>query len=98
MKKPRLKVVIPLLVAGILVWLFREPLREQVRDRATLANDSPAPEVVSDMIDRAADPRAALLMAWNSGKIIQREVAIDELRHIFPINQPLPPKFESLLL
>ena len=98
MKNPRLKVVIPLLAVAILTWFFRAPLREHVRDRATLANDSPAPEVVSGMINNAADPRAALVMAWNSGKIIHREVAIDELRQIFPSNQPLPPEFESLLL
>jgi thiol-disulfide isomerase/thioredoxin len=50
------------------------------------------------MINSAADPQAALLKAWNSGKIIQREVAIEELGRMFPINQPLPPKFKSLLL
>ena len=92
-----LRNAIPLVAVVILAWLFREPLREQIRDRATLANDAPTEEVVSDMIDQAADPRAALLQAWNSGKIVHREVAIDELRQVFPGNTPLPPEFQTML-
>ena len=49
------------LVVG--VWFFREPLRQQIRESATLANDAPTPEVVSDMIEQANDSRAALLTA-----------------------------------
>src|ERR1035438_6042690 len=79
----------------IAVWFFRAALREQIRESATLANDAPTPEVVSDMIEQAADPRTALLTAWNSGKIVHREVAIDSLRRLFPNDQPLPPDFES---
>lgn len=84
------------LVVG--VWFFREPLRQQIRESATLANDAPTPEVVSDMIEQAADPRAALLSAWNSGKIVHREVAIRSLSRINPMPQQLPPEFESILL
>src|SRR5438105_66617 len=42
------------------VWLLREPLREQIRERATLANEAPAPEVVTEMIEQAANPGDAL--------------------------------------
>ena len=84
------------IVAG--VWLFRAPLQELIRNQATLANDAPSSEVVSDMIEQAADPRAALLAAWNSGKIVHREVAISSLRRIIPNDQPLPPEFESMVL
>lgn len=80
------------------VWLFRAPLQELIRNKATLANDAPTPEVVSDMIEQAADPRAALLTAWNSGKIVHREVAISSLRRVFPNDKPLSPEFESILL
>lgn len=83
------------LVAG--VWIFREPLRERIRDSATLANNAPTLGVVEEMIEQAADPRAALLTAWNSGKIVHREVAIGSLRRVFPNNQPLPPTFESIV-
>ena len=98
MKMPNLKLVIPLVSVAVLVWFLREPLRQQIRESATLANDAPTPEVVSDMIEQAADPRAALLTAWNSGKIVHREVAIGSLRRVFPNDQPLPPEFESILL
>ncbi|MBI4327016.1 MAG: redoxin domain-containing protein [Chloroflexi bacterium] len=84
------------LVVG--VWFFREPLRRQIRDSATLANDAPTPEVVSDMIEQAADPRAALLTAWNSGKMVHREVAIGVIRRVFPNDQPLPSEFEAIVL
>lgn len=82
----------------IAVWFFRAPLRQQIRESATLANDAPTPEVVSEMIEQATDPRAALLTAWKSGKIVHREVAIDALRRLFSNDQPLPPAFESTLL
>jgi len=82
----------------IAVWFFRAPIRQQIRESATLANDAPTPEVVSEMIEQAADPRAAFLTAWQSGKIIHREVAIDSLRRLFSNDQPLPPDIESTLL
>jgi len=98
LKLPSWKIVLPLTVVVGVLWLFRESIREEIRDRTTLANEAPPPEVVSDMIEQSADPQAALLKTWNSGKIIQREVAIDELRRIFPPQRSLPSRFHSLLL
>jgi len=86
------------LAIGVGVWLFRAPLQDKIRTSATLANDAPNSEVVSDMIEQAADPRVALLAAWNSGKIVHREVAISSLRRVVPNDQSLPPGFESILL
>lgn len=86
------------LVLVIGVWFFREPLRARIRESATLANDAPTPEVVSDMIEQAADPGTALLAAWNSGKIVHREVAIRLLMQVFPDKEPLPPGIEFMLL
>jgi len=83
---------------AILTWLFRAPLQRQIRESATLANDAPTPEVVSDMIEQAADPRAALLTAWNSGKIVHREVAIRSFSRVQPAEQPLSLELDSLLL
>ena len=85
-----------MLVIG--VWFFREPLRRQIGERAILANDSPTPEGVSEMIEMSANPPASLLKAWNSGKIVHREVAISAVRHVFAKDRPLPPKFHALLL
>jgi thiol-disulfide isomerase/thioredoxin len=98
MKQIRPKLVVPLVLVTVLTWVFREPLRELIRNNATLANDAPNSEVVADMIEQAADPRAALLAAWNSGKIVHREVAMGSLRRLFPNDQPLSPGFESILL
>src|SRR6266853_5772995 len=98
MKRLRPKLVVPLIAVAILTWFFRTPLQQKIRDSATLANDAPTPEVVSDMIEQAADPRAALLTAWNSGKIVHREVTIGSLRRVFPNDQPLPSEFESIVL
>ncbi len=98
MKRLRPKLVVPLIAVAILTWLFRAPLQRQIRESATLANDAPTPEVVSDMIEQAADPRAALLTAWNSGKIVHREVAIRSFSRVQPAEQPLSPELDSLLL
>jgi len=98
MKPPRLLVPVvgPTLVAG--VWLFRAPLQDKIRTSATLANDASNSEAVAEMIEQAADPRAALLAAWNSGKIVHREVAVSAIRRVFPNDQPLPSEFESIVL
>jgi thiol-disulfide isomerase/thioredoxin len=89
--------VLGLMILGV-AWFFRARLRDKIRESATLANDAPGAGVVEDMIEQATDPRAALLAAWNSGKIVHREVAIGALRRVFPDDQPLPPEFESILL
>ena len=80
------------------VWLFREPLRRQIFREVALANDAPSAEVVENMIDHASDPRAALVAAWGSGKIMHREVAIRMLSRVIPPEQPLTPELDSLLL
>jgi hypothetical protein len=84
------------IVAG--VWLFRAPLQNSIRTSATLANDAPDADAVAEMIELAADPRGALLAAWNSGKIVHRAVSVGSLRRVFPTDRPLPPQCESILL
>jgi thiol-disulfide isomerase/thioredoxin len=84
------------LVAG--VWMFRAPLQEMIRERVTLASDAPSPEVVADMIEQSSDPRAALQAAWQSGKIVHREVAIRRIDRIVSTAEPLPRELESLVL
>ena len=76
---------------------IREPLRQQIRERATLSNDAPTPEVVAEMIEQASDRPAALLSAWNSGKIVHRQVAIRSFSQLFPAEQPLPPDFRGAI-
>jgi len=99
LKISRLATISVVGVAVVLsVWLFREPLRRLIREETTLANEAPAPEAVEEMIEQASDPQAALLAAWNSGKIVHREVAIRSLAKIIPARQSLPPEFSSMLL
>jgi thiol-disulfide isomerase/thioredoxin len=80
------------------VWLFRTELRGLVAQRAILANDAPPPDLVEEAILSAANPRAALLAAWNSGKIVHREVAVGAIRRAFPNDQPLSSELELVLL
>ena len=98
MKTPKLKLLLPLVVVAVLVWVWREPLRRRLVESAVLANDAPPVELVADMIEQSPNPPEALLAAWHSGKIVHREVAIRELGRLFPASQPLPPEFESVLL
>ena len=84
------------LVVG--VWIFREPLRNRISQSATLANPAPPPDLVSEMIERATDRPAAIMAAWNTGKIIHREVAVREIGNSFPPGQPLPTELEIILL
>jgi len=85
-------------VGLLFVVLYRNELRRVIAQKAVLANDAPPPEVVEEIILNAADPGAALLAAWNSGKIIHREVAMGAIRRAFPNNQPLSVELERIVL
>ncbi len=89
-----------ILGVGILLcaWVFREPLRDRIRQNATLSNDAPPPEVVADMIQQAADPVAALHAAWNLGGIVHRQVAIRSFSRVFPTGESLDRDAEALLI
>lgn len=82
----------------VVFWFFRQPLRQRIFADAVLANDAPAPEAVQTMIRQASDPSAAILTAWNTGKIVQRQVAIRELSRVVPSGQPLPTPLRNILL
>jgi thiol-disulfide isomerase/thioredoxin len=86
------------LAGALLLWHFREPLRNRLTEKLVLSNDSPSQQVIEDIIRKSPNPAVALAAEWNSGKIIQREVAIQELRSITTVGQPLPPELESILL
>ena len=98
MKTPKLRLILPFVVVAVLVWVWREPLRRQIVKSTILANSAPPPENVADMIERAANPPDAILAAWHSGKIVQREVAVREIGKLFPASQEMPQPFESILL
>src|SRR5258706_15971007 len=80
---------------GVLgVWLFLDRIRES----ATLANPAPPPELVEEIIEKSPDRAAAILAAWNTGKIIHRETAIRAISRAVSTDQPLPSELESIVL
>ncbi len=97
-KRPRTLILGVGLALIVGVWLFREPLRRLIRESALLANEAPTAAAVADMIEQAADPRATMLRAWKSGKIVHREVALRSFSRVLPADQPLSPEFELMLL
>ena len=87
------------LVTGTMTaWFFREPLRNLVFAQGVWANDGPTEEAIEQVIDAAADHRAAVQRAWDSGKIVPREVAIRRLSRLMPAGEPIPAELESLVL
>lgn len=78
-------------------WYYRAPLRTGVSSRLILANVAPPPEVVVGMIRDASEPETAILAAWASGKIIHRQVAIDELTFSLREDTTLSEPLERIL-
>lgn len=99
-RKPRHRLLVPVLGLAVIagLWTFRGPLVEIVRNEGTLANDTPSAEVVEAMITGAADARSALLAAWNSGKIVHREVAMATVARLYPREAALPADMEAMAL
>ncbi len=67
------------LIAALAAWPFRGLISSRILERGTLANDSPPPELVEDMIDTSPHPNQALLSAWNSGKLAHRDGQVSVL-------------------
>lgn len=88
-------IVLLLLLAG--VWCWREPLRHRLAWWGVLSNDAPPPDVVETLIARAPHPTAALLAAWQSGKIVHRQAAVRAARRVVPPPAPLPAGLDDLM-
>jgi thiol-disulfide isomerase/thioredoxin len=85
-----------LLLAG--VWFWREPLRHRLAWWGVLGNDAPPPDLVETLIARAPHPSAAVLAAWQTGKIVHRQAAVRLARRVVPPPAPLPAALEDLML
>ncbi len=83
-------------VAG--AWIFREPLRGRITQDALLASAAPAREELEEAINQSRDPASALLAAWRTGRIVQREVAMALLTRALTPNQPLAPALDAMLI
>lgn len=86
------------LIAVIGVWLFREPLRNRIAQSAAFANPTPPPELVAEIIAASPDRPAAILAAWNTGRIVHRQAAVREISRAFLAEQPMPAELEAIVL
>lgn len=82
----------------LLCWFMREPLSARIFEKGVLSNDAPPPDLVEEMIQKSANPPAAIVAAWNSRKIVHRQAAVNMLLRIVPVDQPLPPGLQEVLL
>jgi thiol-disulfide isomerase/thioredoxin len=80
------------------VWIFRDPLRSRIGQSAAFANPTLPPELVEEVIEKSPDQPAAILAAWNTGKIVHRQAAMREIAHVLSANQTLPSEIESVVL
>lgn len=87
-----------LLVLCMVAWAYREPIRGVVMQTAILRNEAPSGSVVEEMIAQARSPAAAIVAAWETDKVVHREVAVRQIGRTFSKNQPLPSELESILL
>jgi thiol-disulfide isomerase/thioredoxin len=100
--RSRLPIRLVILFAGIatilLVWLYRDALHGWVLVRGTLANNAPTLELFEEYLRRSPESSAALLDAWNSGKIVHRQFAIRQLSAGDVNGKSLSPELEGMLL
>ncbi len=85
------------LMAALGAWLFRDRMRNAVLEWGILANNSPTVSMVEEMIEAAPDRPAAILSAWNTGKIVHRRAAIYEVQQLVAFSRPLSAELKSLL-
>jgi thiol-disulfide isomerase/thioredoxin len=77
-------------LATSLGWFFREPIRARVLSAIVLSQDAPSPQMLDEAIQSAPDRAAAVLAAWNSGKILHREAAMRQAKSML-IDHPAWP-------
>ena len=101
-ERSRLPIRLVILFAGIatilLVWLYRDALHGWVLVRGTLANDAPTLELFEEYLRRSPESSAAMLDAWNTGKIVHRQFAIRQLSAGDVNGKSLSLELEGILL
>ena len=78
-------------------WQARGLLQQKVLEHTALTGVAPSSEVVSETIQNAADPIKAILAAWDSGYVVPRTVALQELNSLLPKLHPVPESMRALL-
>jgi hypothetical protein len=78
--------------------VVQRPLRQWVSVKVTLANPSPRADQVEAVIKNSTDCEGTIIAVWNTGKIIQREVAAKEIADPNVIKGKLPDDLEAIAL
>jgi hypothetical protein len=78
--------------------LAQGPLRQWLGLKVTLANPAPPADQVEEVIKNSTDCEGTIIAAWNTGKIIQREVAAKEIADPKVIKGKLPDDLEAIVL
>jgi len=97
-KWPRVAGWVVLLLLLAAIWCWREPLRHRLAWWGVLGNDAPPPDLVETLIAQAPHPPAAVLAAWQSGKIVHRQAAVRLVRRVVPPPALLPAGLEDVML
>jgi thiol-disulfide isomerase/thioredoxin len=94
----RLVLLGAILILSIMAWSFRKPIESRLMERLTLSNDAPSPDVLEELIAQSSSPSSAIVAAWNTDKMVHREVAIRQIGRSLPKGQPLPLELEAMLV
>lgn len=78
--------------------LVQSPLRQWLGLKVTLANPAPPADQVEEVIKNSMDREGTIIAAWNTGKIIQREVAAKEIADPNVIRGKLTNDLEAIAL
>jgi thiol-disulfide isomerase/thioredoxin len=96
--KSRRVILVLAILATLAVLFFRKSISNRLVEHVVLANDAPSEELLQHAIQSSPNPQAELLAAWNTGKIVQRELAIRTVASIAPPDHACPPGLEGVLL
>lgn len=94
----RLVLLGAILIASIMAWSFRKPIESRLMQRSTFSNDAPPADVLEELIAHDPSPSSAIVAAWNTDKIVHREVAIQQIGRSIPRGQALPGELEAILV
>lgn len=87
-----------LLVFSLVALPFHGRIQQFFLEQTALVGEAPASDVVVEAIRGAANPSEAILTAWNSGHVVPRTIAMQELNQLLPKWKTLPPLLEPLVL
>lgn len=83
---------------GATLVLLAAGLRRPLSERSVLANESPEPAMVEEMIEDSSDSAAAIIAAWRSQKIVHRQVAVRLAARLWPGTNAFDSEFEPMMV